>query len=103
MDKKPDPEATITSMVRGLKMHQRFPVSEMLIAALKSSPDNNIQQVAILLQTLEARDQEIMKQINILVDLLEYLRVLVKYQAFDLEATRRERDQFAKMLGEDNR
>ena len=34
---------------------------------------------------------------------LDYLRVMVKYQLFDLEATRRENAQLRKMLEEDRR
>lgn len=33
---------------------------------------------------------------------LDYLRLLVKYMAFDLEATRRERDELKKRLLEDD-
>jgi len=35
--------------------------------------------------------------------LLDYLRVCIKYQAFDLEATRRENAYLRKLLEESNR
>ena len=44
---------------------------------------------------------ELRKNLNSLQESLDYLRVVVKYQLFDLEATRRENAQLRKMLEED--
>lgn len=47
--------------------------------------------------------QELRKNLSNLQESLDYLRVVVKYQLFDLEATRRENAQLRKMLEEDQR
>jgi hypothetical protein len=41
--------------------------------------------------------------IDSLHELLDYLRVCIKYQAFDLEATRRENEYLRKLLEEEGR
>mgnify|MGYP006289311651 CR=1 FL=1 len=43
---------------------------------------------------------ELRKKLTTLQESLDYLRVVVKYQLFDLEATRRENAQLKKMLEE---
>jgi hypothetical protein len=40
------------------------------------------------------------KSINNLQESLDYLRICIKYQLFDLEATRRENEYLKKILGE---
>ena len=42
------------------------------------------------------------KSISNLQELLDYLRVCIKYQVFDLEATRRENEYLKKLLEEEN-
>ncbi len=44
---------------------------------------------------------ELRKNLTSLQESLDYLRVVVKYQLFDLEATRRENTQLRKMLEDD--
>ncbi|MCF7972899.1 MAG: hypothetical protein K9N55_03705 [Phycisphaerae bacterium] len=52
-------------------------------------------------QARESHDQ-LKKSINNLQEVLDYLRVCIKYQAFDLEATRRENTYLKKILEERN-
>ena len=52
-------------------------------------------------QARESHDQ-LKKSISNLQEVLDYLRVCIKYQAFDLEATRRENKYLKKILEERN-
>ena len=52
-------------------------------------------------QARESHDQ-LKKSITNLQEVLDYLRVCIKYQAFDLEATRRENKYLKKILEERN-
>ena len=52
-------------------------------------------------QARESHDQ-LKKSISNLQEVLDYLRVCIKYQAFDLEATRRENTYLKKILEERN-
>lgn len=52
-------------------------------------------------ETKKSRD-ELIKATKFFQENIEYLQVCVKYLQFDLEATRRERDQLKKMLDEKN-
>lgn len=42
------------------------------------------------------------KDVDSLQESLDYLRICIKYQLFDLEATRRENEYLKKILGENN-
>ena len=42
------------------------------------------------------------RSVNNLQESLDYLRICIKYQLFDLEATRRENEYLRKILGENN-
>lgn len=53
-------------------------------------------------QARESHDQ-LKKSISNLQEVLDYLRVCIKYQAFDLEATRRENTYLKKILDERNK
>ena len=64
-------------------------------------PDFAHSKLADLAKKAEANRQQLQKSINTLQELLDYLRVCIKYQAFDLEATRRENTYLRKLL-EDN-
>ncbi len=55
-----------------------------------------------LAKKAEANRQQLQKSINTLQELLDYLRVCIKYQAFDLEATRRENTYLRKLLEDNN-
>ncbi len=53
-------------------------------------------------QARESHDQ-LKKSITNLQEVLDYLRVCIKYQAFDLEATRRENTYLKKVLEDRNK
>ncbi len=59
-------------------------------------------KLADLAKKAEANRQQLQKSINSLQELLDYLRVCIKYQAFDLEATRRENTYLRKLLEDNN-
>jgi len=62
--------------------------------------DLNQAKLADLAKQAEVNRKQLQKSINTLQELLDYLRVCIKYQAFDLEATRRENTYLRKMLEE---
>lgn len=97
-----DPTEAITGVVNQLKNKNPFPVTDDIIRNLKTCDKPEFQRVGCMLEYLKGRDAEILKQLASLVDLLEYLRVCIKYQAFDVEATRRERDELMRQLGGGN-
>ena len=63
--------------------------------------DPSHQKLADVAKQVEANRKQLQKSISTLQELLDYLRVCIKYQAFDLEATRRE-NQYLRKLLEDN-
>ena len=60
-------------------------------------------ELATAMLKAQASRQQLQKSINMLQELLDYLRVCIKYQAFDLEATRRENTYLRKLLEDNNR
>ncbi|MBN2131207.1 MAG: hypothetical protein JW741_17030 [Sedimentisphaerales bacterium] len=72
-----------------------------LLKQFGDSSDPNQQKLADLAKQAEANRKQLQKSISTLQELLDYLRVCIKYQAFDLEATRRE-NQYLRRLLEDN-
>lgn len=62
--------------------------------------DFNQAKLADLAKQAEANRKQLQKSINTLQELLDYLRVCIKYQTFDLEATRRENTYLRKLLEE---
>jgi ATP phosphoribosyltransferase regulatory subunit HisZ len=67
------------------------------------SVDLNPAKLANLAKQAQANSKQLQKSINTLQELVDYLRVCIKYQAFDLEATRRENTYLRKLLEENNR
>ena len=55
-----------------------------------------------LARQAQANRKKLEKSINSLQESLDYLRVCIKYQVFDLEATRRENEYLRKLLEENN-
>jgi hypothetical protein len=74
-----------------------------LVKQFGESADPNHRKLAELARQAESNRKELQKSIDTLQELLDYLRVCIKYQAFDLEATRRENDYLRKLLEESNR
>jgi len=69
---------------------------------LGDSVDPKHRKLADLARKAEANRKQLQKSIDTLQELLDYLRVCIKYQTFDLEATRRENDYLRKLLEEKN-
>ena len=64
--------------------------------------DPQYKKLAILARQAKAVQKQLEKSVNSLQESLDYLRICIKYQLFDLEATRRENDYLRKILGGDN-
>jgi len=54
---------------------------------------------AVLARRVQVKPQIIEKSIKSVQELLDHLRVCIKYQGFDLEATRRENVELKKITG----
>ncbi len=67
--------------------------------------NNNPQTSKLAELAKQARDShnKLRKSLDNLQEVLDYLRVCIKYQAFDLEATRRENAYLRKLLDEHNK
>jgi len=65
-----------------------------------SEPVHN--KLAMLAREARKNRQELEKSVDLLQQSLDYLRICIKYQAFDLEATKRENKYLRTLLeGED--
>ncbi len=60
------------------------------------------QKLAKLAKEAQVNRKKLEKSINSLQESLDYLRVCIKYQVFDLEATRRENEYLRKLLEEND-
>jgi hypothetical protein len=69
--------------------------------ALNSISSLQGKELAELAAQLGSGRKKLSESLTKLQQSLDYLRVMVKYQLFDLEATRRENAQLRKMLEED--
>ncbi len=69
--------------------------------AVQRLPEEMRQSVAPILQRVLDSTRRRRKILNLVQDALGQLRLDMKYLMFDLEATRRERDDFRDRLGED--
>jgi hypothetical protein len=74
-----------------------------LLKEFGDANDLRTSKLAKLAEQAKANRKQLENSINRLQDMLDYLRVCIKYQAFDLEATRRENQYLRKLLEEDNR
>ena len=72
-----------------------------LVKEFGENVDPQHRKLAKLAQQAQANRKKLEKSINSLQESLDYLRVCIKYQVFDLEATRRE-NQYLRKLLEDN-
>jgi len=57
-------------------------------------------KLAVLAKKARDNHKELQKSVNSLQESLDYLRICIKYQLFDLEATRRENQYLRKLLEE---
>ena len=72
-----------------------------LVKEFGDNVDPQQRKLAQLAQQAKDNRKKLEKSINSLQESLDYLRVCIKYQVFDLEATRRENEYLRKLL-EDN-
>jgi hypothetical protein len=82
-------------------------LEDQLNELVKQFGDNNDprhSKLAELARQAEDNRKKLQKSIDTLQELLDYLRICIKYQIFDLEATRRENEYLRKLLeGSDRR
>ena len=74
-----------------------------LVKEFGSNANPQTQKLADLAQQAKESHNQLRKSINNLQEVLDYLRVCIKYQAFDLEATRRENNYLKKLIEENNK
>jgi len=72
-----------------------------LMAKLDDGPGSHVEVLAKLAQQ-HAEIAEITELVDGLNESVQMIRIIMKYMAFDLEATRRERDQLRMMLEDQN-
>ena len=73
-----------------------------LVKEFGSTTNPQTQKLAELAQQAKESHNQLRKSITNLQEVLDYLRVCIKYQAFDLEATRRENSYLKKLIEENN-
>jgi len=82
-------------------------LEDQLNELVKQFGDNNDprhSKLSELARQAEDNRKKLQKSIDTLQELLDYLRICIKYQIFDLEATRRENEYLRKLLeGSDRR
>lgn len=59
-------------------------------------------KLAALARKAHSNHKKLQEKIDSLQDSLDYLRICIKYQMFDLEATRRENEYLKKLLEDKN-
>lgn len=73
-----------------------------LVKEFGGSVDPRHIKLAMLAKQAHDSHKRLQKSVNNLQESLDYLRICIKYQLFDLEATRRENKYLKKMLEEKN-
>jgi len=74
-----------------------------LVKEFGDAADPQTSKLAKLAKQAQASRKQLEEDINRLQELLDYLRVCIKYQVFDLEATRRENAYLRKLLEQQGR
>ncbi|MHC4423512.1 MAG: hypothetical protein ACYSWR_02425 [Planctomycetota bacterium] len=69
-----------------------------LVKEFGGMPDPQHQKLATLAKQAQESHKKLKKSVDSLQESLDYLRVCIKYQLFDLEATRRENTYLRKLL-----
>ncbi len=64
--------------------------------------DPQYRKLSKLAKQAQKSHKKLQKSVDNLQDSLDYLRICIKYQLFDLEATRRENEYLKKLLEENN-
>lgn len=73
---------------------------EELAAEFGASSDPRFGKLAALARQAKSNHQQLQRSVDRLQESLDYLRICIKYQVFDLEATRRENKYLRKLLEE---
>jgi hypothetical protein len=73
-----------------------------LVKEFGGAVDPQYKKLAMLAQQASESRKKLERSVNNLQESLDYLRICIKYQLFDLEATRREKEYLIKILGENN-
>ena len=74
-----------------------------LVKEFGQNTNPQTQKLADLAKQARQSHDQLKKSITNLQEVLDYLRVCIKYQAFDLEATRRENTYLKKLIDENNK
>ncbi|MGD9110588.1 MAG: hypothetical protein PVG93_06565, partial [Phycisphaerales bacterium] len=70
------------------------------VEQFSTSPNPKSNKLAILAKKAHDSQKKLEKSVDSLQEALDYLRICIKYQLFDLEATRRENKYLRKLLEE---
>ena len=73
-----------------------------LVNEFGSAADPRGQKLTLLAKKAHESHKELQKSVENMQESLDYLRICIKYQLFDLEATRRENTYLRKLLEEGN-
>jgi hypothetical protein len=73
-----------------------------LLKEFGGATDPQCVKLAMLAKEASDNQTQLAKSVNSLQESLDYLRICIKYQLFDLEATRRENDYLRKLLEGNN-
>lgn len=71
-----------------------------LVEQFSSAPNSSYTKLATLAKEAQETHKKLEKSVDSLQEAVDYLRVCIKYQLFDLEATRRENKYLRKLLEE---
>ena len=71
-----------------------------LVKEFGGGSDPKYKKLAILAKQARDNHKELQQSVTGLQESLDYLRICIKYQLFDLEATRRENNYLRKLLEE---
>jgi hypothetical protein len=71
-----------------------------LVKEFGTVADPQYRKLAILAKEARESHAQLKRSVNSLQESLDYLRICIKYQLFDLEATRRENQYLRKLLEE---
>jgi len=69
-----------------------------LVKEFGGSDNSQYKKLASLAQEAQDKNKQLQKSVDNLQESLDYLRICIKYQLFDLEATRRENKYLRKLL-----
>ena len=69
-----------------------------LVKEFGAMPESQQQKLAMLAKEARENQKRLEKSVDTLQESLDYLRVCIKYQLFDLEATRRENAYLRRLL-----